>query len=28
MLNAATEICDKASIEYRAAVAELKRLKP
>ena len=28
MLNAATEICDKASIEYRAALAELKRLKP
>jgi tetratricopeptide (TPR) repeat protein len=28
MLNAATEICDKASIEYKAALAELKRLKP
>jgi tetratricopeptide (TPR) repeat protein len=28
MLNAATEICDKASVEYRAALAELKRLKP
>lgn len=28
MFNAATEICDKESLEYRAAVAALTRLKP
>ena len=28
MLNTATEVCDKDSIEFKAALPELKRLKP